>query len=128
MWLYKPKIRSLRNSAASGTTNAKRLSEKYAAPKRATAVIDVQLGGCGIRRDVAAARTIASSTISRGLSISISHQFHSTGNKSQNQKESRQTISPNENFIGFLKIGPSKTNVWNSPFSPQGSTCSGSWA
>jgi hypothetical protein len=78
--------------------------------------IDVKFGGCGIIRDPAAARTIAISTISRGLSISISYLFHSAGNKSQNQKESRQTIPPKENFTGFLKIGPSKTNVWNSPF------------
>src|SRR5262249_42905041 len=36
---------------------------------------------------------------------------HGSGNKSQNQKESRQTISPKENFTGSRKAGPSKTNV-----------------
>src|SRR5258708_34099607 len=27
--------------------------------------------------------------------------------------------------MGLRKMGPSKTNVWNSPFSPQGSTLGG---
>src|ERR1035441_4777956 len=127
MWLENPKKRSLSKSAASGIRNAKHLSEKYAPPKRAMADIDAKLGGCGIKRDAAATRTIVISTNSRSFSMSISYIFHSEGNKSQNQKESRQTISPKENFTGFLKIGPSKTKVWNSPFSPQGSTCGGSW-
>src|SRR5229473_2591994 len=40
-------------------------------------------------------------------------------------KESRSTISPGQTGIGLWKIGPSKTKVWNSPFSPQGSTPEG---
>lgn len=38
---------------------------------------------------------------------------------------SRYTFSPIVNSIAFLKIGPSKQKVWNSPFSRHGWTVSG---
>src|SRR5215471_5102896 len=50
------------------------------------------------------------------------------GNKSQKTKPSRWTTSPVRIGIGQRKMGPSKTKVWNSPFSPQGSALGGrSW-
>src|SRR5581483_7483759 len=42
--------------------------------------------------------------------------------RSQKTKPSRSTTSPRRQATGALKIGPAWTNVWNSPFSPQGST------
>src|SRR4028118_412153 len=70
-------------------------------------------------------------------------QSHPSGNKSQYQKPidkgflcslvkvssltfpgalySRNTFFPDLYDLDSLKIGPSKTKVWNSPFSPQGS-------
>src|SRR5690242_21172206 len=53
-------------------------------------------------------------------------QFHGWGSRSQNQKPSRQTVSPREKPTGSANSGPSNTKVWNSPFSPQGSTSAGS--
>ena len=47
---------------------------------------------------------------------------------SANTKPSRTTMSPSAQAIGRLKIGPAWTKVWNSPFSPQGSTPGGSSA
>src|SRR5260370_2132705 len=47
------------------------------------------------------------------------------GKRSQNTKPSRFTTSPVRTGMGDLKIGPSKTKVWNSPFSPQGSAWGG---
>src|SRR5882757_11434933 len=47
------------------------------------------------------------------------------GNRSQKTKESRRTTSPRVKSTGREKMGPSKTKVWNSPFSPQGSTPGG---
>src|SRR5689334_14449321 len=47
------------------------------------------------------------------------------GSKSQKTKPSRWTISPVRTEMGQRKTGPSKTNVWNSPFSPQGSAPGG---
>src|ERR1700761_9811755 len=38
---------------------------------------------------------------------------------------SLKTFSPVLYFISFLKIGPLKAKVWNSPFSPQTSTSAG---
>src|SRR5580765_4773286 len=38
--------------------------------------------------------------------------------RSQNVKPSRSTTSPRSTAIDWLKIGPAKTKVWNSPFSP----------
>ena len=37
----------------------------------------------------------------------------------------RSTISPTSTVIGACRIGPAYTNVWNSPFPPQGSTPDG---
>jgi hypothetical protein len=45
---------------------------------------------------------------------------------SQKAKPSRMLTSPTSTAIGSLKIGPACTKVWNSPFSPQGSTPAGS--
>lgn len=47
---------------------------------------------------------------------------------SQNTNPSRSTTSPTETGMGAENPGASQTNVWNSPRSPQGSTCSGSSA
>src|SRR5580704_15552165 len=47
------------------------------------------------------------------------------GNRSRKMKESRWTTSPRVKPMGREKMGPSKTKVWNSPFSPQGSTPGG---
>jgi hypothetical protein len=46
--------------------------------------------------------------------------------RSQKTNPSRSTISPVSQAIGSAKIGPAETKVWNSPFSPQGSTPGGS--
>src|SRR6266702_2279883 len=48
-----------------------------------------------------------------------------SGNKSQNTKPSRFTTSPVRTGMGEWKMGPSKTKVWNSPFSPHGSAWGG---
>src|SRR5260370_5609195 len=48
-----------------------------------------------------------------------------SGTKSQKTKESRSTTCPVTTGTAERKIGPSKTKVWNSPFSPQGSTSIG---
>src|SRR5262249_3867382 len=65
----------------------------------------------------------------RGVQTAIDifiFDFHrSCSFKSQNMKPSRSTSSPRRTAIVLLKIGPPKTKVWNSPFSPQGSTFSG---
>jgi hypothetical protein len=50
------------------------------------------------------------------------------GVKSQKTKPSRWTTSPVSHAICSVKIGPVWTKVWNSPFSPQGSTLGGSSA
>jgi 4-amino-4-deoxy-L-arabinose transferase-like glycosyltransferase len=44
---------------------------------------------------------------------------------SQNTNPSRSTTSPTETGMGAENPGASQTNVWNSPRSPQGSTCAG---
>ena len=44
---------------------------------------------------------------------------------SQKTNPARRTISPTSTRMGREKIGPSNTSVWNSPFSPHGSTPSG---
>ena len=72
---------------------------------------DAMFGGCGTRRENAAAKVIMINSINLGLSMPVSFVLYSAGNRSQNQKESRQTTSPKENFTAFLNIGPSKTNV-----------------
>jgi hypothetical protein len=51
-----------------------------------------------------------------------------TGVRSQKTNPSRSTISPLSQAIGSAKTGPAETKVWNSPFSPQGSTPGGSSA
>ncbi len=48
--------------------------------------------------------------------------------RSQKTNPSRSTISPRSQAIGSARIGPAETKVWNSPFSPQGSTPGGSSA
>src|SRR5216684_723427 len=110
--------KSLRSSAASGTINASRLFVRYAPPKRATAAIDAKLGGCGIKREAAAARMIKASTTNRGFDMLISSksgilfflprnsELYHPGNKSQNQKPSLKTVSPTENSTALLKFGP----------------------
>src|SRR5215469_9435489 len=47
------------------------------------------------------------------------------GSKSQKTKESRSTTWPARTRTGERKMGPSKTKVWNSPYSPHGSTPAG---
>src|SRR5262249_52719712 len=44
------------------------------------------------------------------------------GRNAANTKPSRATTSPARSAGGGEKIGPSQARVWNSPFSPQGST------
>src|SRR5262249_61013526 len=46
--------------------------------------------------------------------------------RSANTNPSRETISPRSTSSGRSNIGPAVTQVWNSPFSPQGSTSRGS--
>src|SRR5205085_1826411 len=110
-----------------------------APPNRATAAMEAMLGGCGIRREAAAAIIIQTRTVMRGLDIRFSlpqsvfrlaaaGALYHSGSRSQNQNESLNTRSPIANFTDSLKLGPSKTNEWNSPFSPHGSTCAGSAA
>src|SRR5215510_7758659 len=48
------------------------------------------------------------------------------GNRSQNKKESFRTISPRRTEISQSNRGPAQAYEWNSPFSPHGSTSSGS--
>ena len=45
------------------------------------AATDVMLGGCGIKRDSAAAMTIDINAASLGLNMSISYTFHSAGDR-----------------------------------------------
>ena len=52
----------------------------------------------------------------------------SRGSTSINRNPSRSTVSPALTSMGRANMGPSQTKVWNSPFSPQGSTESGSRA
>jgi SAM-dependent methyltransferase len=47
------------------------------------------------------------------------------GARSANTNPSRSTTSPGATAIGRASIGPAATNVWNSPFSPHGSTPAG---
>src|SRR5689334_18578520 len=65
----KPRKKSVRNNATSGTTNAARLSAKVALPNSAIAAIGVRLGGCGSNRETAAARIIPITSLSRDLCI-----------------------------------------------------------
>src|SRR5205085_4142574 len=120
---YKPSTKSLRKSAASGTRKARRLSDRYAPPNRATAAMEAMLGGCGIRREAAAAIIIQTRTVMRGLDIRFSlpqsvfrlaaaGALYHSGSRSQNQNESLNTRSPIANFTDSLKLGPSKTNEW----------------
>src|SRR5205823_955843 len=50
-----------------------------------------------------------------------SHSVLSTRSQYTN-RPSRTTICPRRTASGWAKIGPPYTNVWNSPFSPHGST------
>src|SRR5262249_41883854 len=47
------------------------------------------------------------------------------GRRSANTKPPRSTAPPARSGSGREKIGPSQAKVWNSPFSPQGSTSPG---
>jgi glyceraldehyde 3-phosphate dehydrogenase len=50
------------------------------------------------------------------------------GSRSANTNPSRVSITPARTAIGSENIGPAETQVWNSPFSPQGSTPGGNSA
>ena len=50
---------------------------------------------------------------------------HQPASRSANTKPSRSTTSPSVTSIACVNIGPRVTNVWNSPFSPHGSTLGG---
>src|SRR5262245_6141145 len=50
----------------------------------------------------------------------------SASSKSAKTNPSRSTIAPQRKVTGRSNIGPAQQNVWNSPFSPQGSTRAGS--
>ena len=53
---------------------------------------------------------------------------HPSSSRSQKTKPSRSTTSPRRQSMGCARTGPAVTKVWNSPFSPQGSTPAGSSA
>lgn len=66
------------------------------------------------------------STYATVLKFSAGFQLAATaaflGKRSAKINPSRSTISPGVTGISSRNIGPSHANVWNSPFSPHGST------
>jgi hypothetical protein len=62
------------------------------------------------------------------IATARSGTLYTTEVTSANTKPSRSTMSPSAQRIGRPNSGPSWTKVWNSPFSPQGSTPGGSSA
>jgi hypothetical protein len=81
----------------------------------------IRMGGDVHRFD--AFQLNSSGFVRRSLQLHRLRQM--VGTTSQNVKPSRRTTSPFAHRTGTLKSGPSVTKVWNSPFSPHGSTVPG---